>query len=258
MMTDNSTAESCFYRGTSSSYKLFERVLRLRRLEMTAGLIIHVVHCAGTRMISQGTNGLSRGNLLEGVMKGDDFLSFVPLHLLALERSPDLEGWFKGMFRHNELEVLAPGDWFQLGHDIRSWREAGKGLWYPSLRAGTYLWHPPPAAARFALEELRRSRLKRQDSTHVFVCPGCWPLTGEGNCIKWPTLFLKFRVTRCPNGMVLTMNLLLLALFFLSCVTGPGSCGIHPSFERWQGNCACCGKRVPPMQVLFCANFASL
>jgi hypothetical protein len=67
--------------------------------------------------------------------------------------------------------VLAPGDWFQLGHGIRSWREAGKGLWYPSLRAGTYLWHRLPASARFALEELRRSRLKRQDSTHVFVCP---------------------------------------------------------------------------------------
>jgi hypothetical protein len=45
--------------------------------------------------------GLSRGNLLEGVMKGDNFLSFVPLHLSALERSSDLEGWFKGMFRHN-------------------------------------------------------------------------------------------------------------------------------------------------------------
>jgi hypothetical protein len=38
-------------------------------------------------------------------MKGDDFLSFVRLHLSALERSPDLEGWFKGRFRHNELEV---------------------------------------------------------------------------------------------------------------------------------------------------------
>jgi hypothetical protein len=87
--------------------------------------------------------------------------------------------------------------------------------------------------------------------------PGCWPLTGKGNCIKWPTLFLKFRVTRCPNGMVLAMSLLLLALFFLLSIKGPGSCGIHPSFERWQGNCARCGKRVPPMQGLFCANFAS-
>jgi hypothetical protein len=36
---------------------------------------------------------------------------------------------------------------------------------------GTYLWHPPPAAAEFAVEELRKARLKRQDSTHVFVCP---------------------------------------------------------------------------------------
>jgi hypothetical protein len=33
MMTDNSTAESCFYQGTSNCYKLFELVLRLRRLK---------------------------------------------------------------------------------------------------------------------------------------------------------------------------------------------------------------------------------
>ena len=58
---------------------LFELVLRLRRLEMTVGLILRVVHVAGTQMIAQGTDGLSRGNLLEGVMKGEDFLSFVPL-----------------------------------------------------------------------------------------------------------------------------------------------------------------------------------
>ena len=91
MMMDNSTAEACFYCGTSISRKLFELVLRLHKLEMTAGLVLHAIHCAGTRMVAQGTDGLSRGDLLEGVMKGDDFLSFVPLHQSALARSPGLE-----------------------------------------------------------------------------------------------------------------------------------------------------------------------
>jgi hypothetical protein len=171
MMTDNSTAEACFYRGTSGSEKLFELVLRLHRLEMTAGILLHIVHVAGTRMIAQGTDGLSRGDLLEGVMKGEDFLSFVPLHLSALERSPELEGWFRGMFPHGELETLAPEDWFQKGHDVRSWFKNKRGFWYPELKAGVFLWHPPPAAAHAAVEELRKARLKRQDSTHVFVVP---------------------------------------------------------------------------------------
>jgi hypothetical protein len=61
LFTDNTTAESVFYRGASSNRKLFNLVLRLRlcRVKMTCGMILHVIHCAGTRMISQGTDGLS-------------------------------------------------------------------------------------------------------------------------------------------------------------------------------------------------------
>jgi hypothetical protein len=103
-------------------------------------------------------------------MKGEDFLSFIPLHLSAFERSPELEDWFKRMFFHDELETLAPADWFEKGHDIRSWYKK-RGHWYPALKSGIYLWQPPPAAARFAVKEIRKARLKRQDSTHVFVCP---------------------------------------------------------------------------------------
>jgi hypothetical protein len=128
MMTDNSTAESCFYRGTSSSRKLFDLVLRLHKLEMTSGMVLHIIHVAGTIMIAQGTDGLLRGNLLEGVMKGEDFLGFIPLHLSALQRSPELEDWFKGMFPKGELEILAPEDWFGKGHDIRSWYK-NRGHW---------------------------------------------------------------------------------------------------------------------------------
>ena len=44
MFTDNSTAESAFFKGTSSSEKLFNLVLRLRRIEMEGHLFIHLVH----------------------------------------------------------------------------------------------------------------------------------------------------------------------------------------------------------------------
>ena len=39
------------------------------------------------------------------------------------------------------------------------------------VKKGTYLWSPPPAAADVALEQIRISRIKRQSSLHVFVCP---------------------------------------------------------------------------------------
>lgn len=66
LFTDNSTAESCYYRGSSSSKLLHALVLRLRMLEMKYGLLIHVIHVSGKRMIAQGTDGCSRGSLLEG------------------------------------------------------------------------------------------------------------------------------------------------------------------------------------------------
>ncbi len=47
----------------------------------------------GTRMISQGTDGLSQGNLTEGVLAGILMLCFVPLHLSAMDRQPKLLSW---------------------------------------------------------------------------------------------------------------------------------------------------------------------
>ncbi len=65
LFTDNSTAEGCFYQGGSSSRLLHELVLRLSQAELKHGFVLHAVHVAGTRMIAQGTDGLSRGILLE-------------------------------------------------------------------------------------------------------------------------------------------------------------------------------------------------
>ena len=48
--------------------------------------MLHVVHVVGTRMIGQGSDGLSRGNFSEGVMMGRSMMSYyVPLSRSALE-----------------------------------------------------------------------------------------------------------------------------------------------------------------------------
>jgi hypothetical protein len=171
MFTDNSTAEAAFHRGSSSNKDLFELVLRLKKLEMTAGLKIHLIHISGRRMIANGVDGLSRGSLTEGVMSGTPFLEFFPLNETALERSPDLLNDFKFMIPFEELTVLEPRDWFEKGHDIHGWAKNKKGFSYPQLKTGTYLWQPAPSIAKYAIEELRKARLKRQESCHLFVCP---------------------------------------------------------------------------------------
>jgi len=61
LFTDNLVAESAFYRGTSSNPLLFNLIIHLKKLELQYSLNLHTVHIAGTRMMEQGTDGLSRG-----------------------------------------------------------------------------------------------------------------------------------------------------------------------------------------------------
>ena len=67
LATDNSVVERALYKGNSTSKKLFKLVLRFKSLELEYGCKILVTHVAGTRMISQGTDGISRGRLNQGV-----------------------------------------------------------------------------------------------------------------------------------------------------------------------------------------------
>jgi hypothetical protein len=106
LVTDNTTAEAVFYRGNSTTRPLFELMLRLRKVEMDGGLNLRVIHVAGSRMIEQGTDGGSRGDLTQGVMAGEPMLKYVPLHLTALERSPQLEPWIRSWWDDDQGELL--------------------------------------------------------------------------------------------------------------------------------------------------------
>ena len=154
MFTDNSTAEAAFWKGTSESRELFDLVLRLKQLELREDLILHVIHISGRRMIWQGTDGLSRADHSQGVMRGKPIEDFVPLHLNALERAPLLQGWLEDITRTLDPTFLEPEGWYSTGHE-----------------RGTYIWVPAPGAAEVVVEQLGRARLKRPESMHIILVP---------------------------------------------------------------------------------------
>jgi hypothetical protein len=69
--TDNSTVENALFHGRSRESKLLdELVVRLKVLEAHYGFQLLVIHVSGKRIQAQGTDGVSRGQLTEGVMNG--------------------------------------------------------------------------------------------------------------------------------------------------------------------------------------------
>jgi hypothetical protein len=169
LFTDNSTVESSVYKGNSSSQKLFELVLRLKKLEMRTGATLNVIHASGKRMMAQGTDGVSRGQMKEGVTAGETMLSFVPIAISALAMHLPLKEWLSSWGGGSSVEFLAPEDWFERGHDLLGGEYDQKGFWRHKVVPGTFVWTPPPAAAEVALEQLRKARIKRQDSLHILA-----------------------------------------------------------------------------------------
>jgi hypothetical protein len=174
MFTDNSTTEAAWFNGTSKSKLLFNLVVELKLLELTHGVKFHLIHVAGTRMISQGTDGISRGMLMEGVLVGEAMSSFIPINKGAHLRSEHLVGWLYNCTFPIKLIPLTEKQWLWEGHGLSSemWTNCD-GMKFPvrNTHQDTYLWCPAPVVAAVALEELRKSRHKRPDLTHIFVCP---------------------------------------------------------------------------------------
>jgi len=166
IFTDNTTAEGRYYRGNSDNRILFSLILRLRLLEMNQSLQLHIIHVAGSRMIQQGTDGLSRGLLTNGVFGGQPMALHVPLHLDAIARHPPVLDWIRSWSPDHTITPLTPVQWYVTGHgltDAQPFPEESAGTWFA--------WVPAPAAARHALEELATSRHKRPFLNHIFVCP---------------------------------------------------------------------------------------
>ena len=79
LFTNNSTFESTYCKGYSTSWKLSRIVLWLYQVIQYGSLLVHVIHMTGTRVKVWGVDGMSRVDLMEGMMTGEDPILSAPL-----------------------------------------------------------------------------------------------------------------------------------------------------------------------------------
>lgn len=158
LFTDNTTAERAFYKGNTPSKPLFTLIVRLQWLELRASLRLHVIHVAGSRMIVQGTDGLSHRSLNSGVFSSSNKGFTVPLHLTCDDRSPKVIPWVFSWIPSQLVVHLSANDWYMLGHSLSGFIPNCDSIPTPQLAPYEwFVWTPPPAAGRVALEQLHTS-----------------------------------------------------------------------------------------------------
>ena len=121
-------------------------------------------------MKAQGTDGVSRGSLKEGVCLGNAMLAFCPWGKTPIDRSPQLLDWVKDWLGQ-QAELLTPEGWYRRGHDHNGGYVDAAGYWRVKIKPGTFIWNLAPVAADAAIEELRKARTKRRQSLHVLLIP---------------------------------------------------------------------------------------
>jgi hypothetical protein len=72
---------------------LFDLVVTLYKLQIKYDVVLHVIWIAGTHMIQQGTDGLSRGEEMGPATQGLSLVGVVTLHLGVLEQSAQVFEW---------------------------------------------------------------------------------------------------------------------------------------------------------------------
>ncbi len=105
-----------FWKGHSLSPWLNDLALQLCKIEMGGQVQIQIVHVARTRMILQGSDGLSRGVMMEGAVTVQSILSFIPLNKSAAERQPEILLRQKSWIPSHHINLLIPETWFTEGH----------------------------------------------------------------------------------------------------------------------------------------------
>ena len=196
LFTDNSTAESCFFKSSSTPPLLHESILILRKVEVDVGFKL---------LISQGTDGLSRGMLLEELVMGKSMLGYIDLPTGAVERYPPLLEFMRDCTEHSKLEVLTSEQWFVEAYGISGGTTDHHGIWIPDQARNRQTHLSPPVVAHVCLEECLKAAHKQRDAFHVFCCRVCSIQFGHACFINFVILSLSCLLAH-PTGLLICMN----------------------------------------------------
>ncbi|KAL7575063.1 hypothetical protein ACA910_000434 [Epithemia clementina (nom. ined.)] len=158
IFTDNQHAKSGFYRGTAKSPEVLNLMFRLHRILIKGYAFIPIVWIAGRKMIDQGTDGLSRADLTNGVMRGTCMLEFIPLAKTAMEQQKDkLNNFLRFVLGQDMglLHLLTPEEWYTRYMD----------------KDGMFLWCLPPCLEDVAIYLLAEAHHIRPWNTHLMLIP---------------------------------------------------------------------------------------
>ena len=113
IITDNAVVKSTYFKGSTKVRPLHDMIVQLRKLELEGKLIVDFTWCSGSRMISQGTDGLLRRELATGVMQGKTTLDFLPLNESAFQHYPTLKkNIWTWVSYPQDWRFLNTQDWF--------------------------------------------------------------------------------------------------------------------------------------------------
>ena len=144
-------AEKTFYKGPLSSETLFNLVMRLWKMELEGGIIIHFIHVSGKRMFASEREVLSKEDTTKGVMQGNNLLTYFPFHLSADQRSGELAPWINMWSSRNQsLTVLSAYRWFDRVFD-----------------EGNYLLTHPLPVSQIAVKQICRTYYLREKSLNI-------------------------------------------------------------------------------------------
>ena len=147
--TNNILMEQTYTKGLSNSPKLHNLIIKLLK-------IIYFIWIPGTRMITQGSDALSRGAVSTSSMTVEKFLQSLPLNQTAFALQNSLRSQVEGWLVNNDWEFMDTKDFY---HKVFT---KPKGSW---------VWCPPPALWKIAVELLCEVKNMHPESRHVFLCP---------------------------------------------------------------------------------------
>jgi hypothetical protein len=120
-----------------------------------------------------------------------------------------------------------------------------------------FLWSPPPATTRAALEELAASRHKRPGLNHIFIVPCLYTLQWRRLLYKKADVVFKLPAGVRPAWPLPMHEPLVVGLTLHFAVCPPFQLRFHPPLlelvRTLHGLCHMCRG----MKGLFCANFAT-